>query len=62
MTFVKPSAVRSANPGYCYKRAGWRLVGAAKDGKPCLQQLPEEMPEPMPPVGMQMDYSFWTDR
>ena len=47
ITFVLPSAIRSANPGYCYKKAGWKLVGAAKDGKPCLQQLPAAMPEPV---------------
>ena len=55
ITFVKPSAIRSGNPGYCYKRAGWRLVGAAKDGKPCLQQLPEDMPPPDYPLGWQAD-------
>lgn len=44
ITFVLPSAIRSTNPGACYKRAGWKRVGAAKDGKPCLQQLPDAMP------------------
>jgi hypothetical protein len=53
ITFVKPAAVRSVNPGYCYKRAGWRLAGAAKDGKPCLQLLPHEMPEAAPPLNAQ---------
>lgn len=55
ITFVLPSAVRSSNPGYCFKRAGWRIAGAAKDGKPCLQQLPADMPPPSPAVGMCAD-------
>lgn len=37
ITFVKPSAIRSTNPGYCYKMAGWKVVGAARDGKPMLR-------------------------
>lgn len=52
ITFVKPSAIRSANPGYCFKKAGFRLAGAAKDGKPCLQILPSDMPQPRPAIGM----------
>ena len=27
VTFVDDSKVRSANPGFCFKAAGWRLVG-----------------------------------
>ena len=54
ITFVKPSAVRSSNPGYCYQMAGWKRCGAAKDGKPCFQILPHEMPEPIPAMGETM--------
>lgn len=25
-TFVNPREVKSANPGYCFKKAGWRIV------------------------------------
>jgi hypothetical protein len=25
-TYVAPSKIRSANPGYCFKRAGWTIV------------------------------------
>lgn len=53
ITFVKPSAVQSPNPGYCYKRAGFQTAGAAKDGKPCLQLLPGKMPPARPPIGLQ---------
>jgi hypothetical protein len=51
ITFVLPRALRSVNPGACFKHAGWRLAGAAKDGKPCLQLLPASMPEVSPPLG-----------
>ncbi len=53
ITFVLPSAIRSTNPGYCYQMAGWRRVGSAKDGKPCFQILPDEMPPPIPAMGEQ---------
>lgn len=33
-TFIKPECVKSVNPGYCYKKAGWKLSGHSKDGKP----------------------------
>lgn len=26
-TYVDPAKVRSPNPGYCFKRAGWRQIG-----------------------------------
>jgi len=58
ITFVLPMAIRSTNPGYCYQVAGWRRAGAAKDGKPCFQILPESMPDPMPAHGMQAGLAF----
>lgn len=36
ITFVRPECVKSVNPGYCYKKAGWRSWGCAADGKPRL--------------------------
>lgn len=29
-TYVDASAVQSANPGYCFRRAGWRRCGTTK--------------------------------
>lgn len=29
-TYVNPKKVKSANPGYCYKMAGWTLCGESK--------------------------------
>lgn len=32
-TYVNPRRVRSANPGYCFKRAGWEVCGVTKTRK-----------------------------
>ena len=29
-TYVNPRRVRSVNPGFCFKAAGWRLCGITK--------------------------------
>jgi hypothetical protein len=31
-TYVNPAAIRSTNPGYCFKQAGWRPAGTSADG------------------------------
>jgi len=37
ITYIKSDAVKTEIKGYCYRRAGWRRVGASKDGKPMLR-------------------------
>ena len=37
-TYVDPAMVRSRNPGYCFKRAGWRFVRVSKSGKHLLEK------------------------
>lgn len=32
-TYVKAEAIKSRNPGYCFKRAGWRQCGTTKVNK-----------------------------
>lgn len=32
-TYVKPTGIRSTNPGACYKKAGWRVCGVTKWNK-----------------------------
>jgi hypothetical protein len=32
-TYVCDSLIRSVNPGYCFKQAGWRTCGRNKDGR-----------------------------
>ena len=32
-TYIDPRKVRSANPGYCFKCAGWVFDGTSRDGK-----------------------------
>lgn len=37
-TFVRSSAVKSANPGYCFLVAGWRRCGRTKSGLLILER------------------------
>ena len=32
-TYVDPVRIRSANPGCCFKKAGWKKVGTSQTGK-----------------------------
>lgn len=54
ITFVEAKKVRSANPGYCFKRAGFRAVGHTKGGQVALQLHPEDMPMAEMPLGAQL--------
>ncbi len=40
MTYVWEAMVRSDNPGYCFKAAGWRRVGQSVDGRKALFHKP----------------------
>ena len=54
VTFVDASQVRhKRDPGRCYRHAGFRRVGHTKGGLVAWQMLPDEMPEPEPPLGSQ---------
>lgn len=49
VTFVDRSKVRrKRDPGRCYIKAGFRLVGTTKAGLLAFQMLPDEMPDPLP--------------
>jgi hypothetical protein len=51
VTFVDSSKVRrKRDPGRCYRRAGFRVVGHTRGGLLALQLLPAEMPEPIEPL------------
>lgn len=41
-TYVDAARVRSANPGYCFLRAGWRRCGRTKGGLIVLERVVEE--------------------
>jgi hypothetical protein len=48
VSFVDASKVRhKRDPGRCYLRAGWTLVGTTKGGLLAFQQLPADMPDPI---------------
>lgn len=41
-TYVKGDAIRSTNPGYCYKKAGWIICGTTKGGLVILEKMPPQ--------------------
>lgn len=54
VTFVDASKIRTKrDPGRCYRRAGWHHVGFTRKGLWVFQQLPDEMPAPLEPIGHQ---------
>jgi hypothetical protein len=55
VTFVDPAQVRrKRDPGRCYLRAGFHLVGRTQElGLLAFQLLPDEMPEPCAAAGAQ---------
>lgn len=40
-TYVNPEEVKSFDPGYCFKCAGWKVVGENKDGRLIVLEAPE---------------------
>lgn len=41
-TKVRPAAVRSENPGCCFKQAGWRSAGKTQNGLLILERMPPD--------------------
>lgn len=39
-TYVNPRKIKSPNPGYCFKMAGWRECGKTTKGLIILEKLP----------------------
>lgn len=39
-TYVDPSKIRSFNPDYCFKVAGWRFIRRTRSGKHLLAKEP----------------------
>jgi len=38
-TFIDPAKIKSPNPGYCFKIAGWHFEGRTKSGKHILAKV-----------------------
>lgn len=38
LTYVWDKKITSVNPGYCFKKAGWKRAGRSADGKKTLLQ------------------------
>jgi hypothetical protein len=52
ITFIKPDEIQSQNPGYCYKRAGFKTIGRSKTrGYPALGLPRAAWPAPLRPAG-----------
>ncbi len=52
ITMIDAGKIKSANPGYCYKIAGFQHVGYTKRaGLHIVQMTPERMPAPASPIG-----------
>lgn len=50
VTFVDPAKVEAKRqPGWCYKKAGFRKVGRTGSGLDAWQMTPSDMPAPSPP-------------
>lgn len=55
VSFVDADKTRKKrDPGRCYRRAGWHHVGFTKGGLWALQLLPDEWPDPEPPLMSQI--------
>lgn len=39
-TYVDPRKIKSPNPGYCFKMAGWKTCGKTQGGLIILEKLP----------------------
>ena len=35
-TYVNPAKIQSVNPGCCFKKAGWKMIGTSKSGQHLL--------------------------
>lgn len=56
VSFVDSSKVRrKRDPGRCYLRAGFDVVGKTKGGLVALQMTPDVMPAPVAPLGVTED-------
>jgi hypothetical protein len=44
LTYVWDARVKSVNPGYCFKQAGWRAIGRSADNRKTLLQKIVETP------------------
>jgi hypothetical protein len=45
-THVRGNSIKSVNPGYCFKKAGWEPIGQSKSGTTILKKHAARIPEP----------------
>jgi hypothetical protein len=44
-TYVNPRAIKSTDPGHCFKQAGWKVIGKNKRGNLILLEAPADEDE-----------------
>ena len=49
-TYVWDERVASTNPGYCFKKAGWKTCGRNKDGRMTILEVYPKEPREQAPV------------
>jgi hypothetical protein len=55
VTFVDTAKTRrKRDPGRCYRKAGWKVIGETKGGLVALGLAADEMPLPLEPIGAQL--------
>ncbi len=55
VTFVDPGKTRKKrDPGRCFRKAGWKVIGETKGGLVALGLTPEDMDAPLPPATYQI--------
>jgi hypothetical protein len=43
LTYVWDARIRSVNPGFCFKVAGWTVAGRSADGRKTLLHKPADL-------------------
>jgi len=61
-TYVNPKRIKSVNPGYCFKRAGWSVCGETKSGLVVLEARPSNKRIQPTPTRKPLDerYAAWS--
>jgi hypothetical protein len=63
VTFIDPEKVKHKRDyGRCYLRAGFERDGETEGGLLAVRMRPENMPEPLEPVGFRGQFGFGFER
>ena len=54
ISFINKNKIKSENPGYCFKMAGWTKIGKTKSGLIVLNHKSVEIPQAQMPIKYQL--------